>query len=48
MTAAADRHLLFGTIALQNKLIDSSVATFQAWTRDSPRPWPTTSSHKAT
>ena len=36
MTAAADRHLLFGTIALQNELIDQGalVAAFQAWTRD--------------
>ena len=36
MTAAADRHLLFGLLALQNGLIDQGalVATFQAWTRD--------------
>jgi hypothetical protein len=36
MTAAADRHLLFGLLALQNGLIDQSalVAAFQAWTRD--------------
>src|SRR5262245_2696120 len=34
--AAADRHLLFGLLALQNGLIDqgSLVAAFQAWTRD--------------
>jgi serine/threonine-protein kinase len=36
MTAAADRHLLFGLLALQNGLIDQVqlVAAFQAWTRD--------------
>ena len=36
MTAAADRHLLFGLLALQNGLIDQGqlVAAFQAWTRD--------------
>jgi eukaryotic-like serine/threonine-protein kinase len=36
MTAAADRHLLFGLIALQNGLIDQGalVAAFQAWTRN--------------
>ncbi len=36
MSAAADRHLLFGLLALQNGLIDqgASVAAFQAWTRD--------------
>ena len=36
MTAAADRHLLFGLLALQNGLIDqgSLVAAFQAWTRN--------------
>jgi serine/threonine protein kinase len=34
--AAADRHLLFGLLALQNGLIDQGqlVAAFQAWTRD--------------
>ena len=39
MTAAADRHLLFGLLALQNGLIDQSarVAAFQAWTRDKTR-----------
>jgi hypothetical protein len=39
MTAAADRHLLFGLLALQNGLIDQGalVATFQAWTRDKAR-----------
>src|SRR5262245_35746570 len=33
---AADRHLLFGLLALQNGLIDQGalVAAFQAWTRD--------------
>ena len=36
MTAAADRHLLFGLLALQNGLIDQGqlVAAFQAWSRD--------------
>jgi eukaryotic-like serine/threonine-protein kinase len=36
MTAAADRHLLFGLLALQNGLIDQGalVAAFQAWTRN--------------
>ena len=36
MTAAADRHLLFGLLALQNGLIDQGqlLAAFQAWTRD--------------
>jgi serine/threonine-protein kinase len=36
MTASADRHLLFGLLALQNGLIDQGalVAPFQAWTRD--------------
>src|SRR6516225_8172658 len=36
MTAVADRHLLFGLLALQNGLIDQVqlVAAFQAWTRD--------------
>ncbi|MFI5455919.1 MAG: serine/threonine-protein kinase [Isosphaerales bacterium] len=36
MAAAADRHLLFGLLALQNGLIDQGalVAAFQAWTRD--------------
>ncbi len=39
MTAAADRHLLFGLLALQNGLIDQVqlVAAFQAWTRDKAR-----------
>jgi polyhydroxyalkanoate synthesis regulator phasin len=37
--AAADRHLLFGLLALQNGLIDQGalVAAFQAWTRDKAR-----------
>ena len=36
MTAAADRHLLFGLLALQNGLIDQGalVAAFPALTRD--------------
>ena len=36
MTAAADRHLLFGLLALQNGLINQVqlVAVFQAWTLD--------------
>ena len=45
MTAAADRHLLFGLLALQNGLIDQGplVAAFQAWTlRQGPGAWPTT------
>src|SRR5262249_51779891 len=39
MNAAADRHLLFGLLALQNGLIDQGalVAAFQAWTRDKSR-----------
>jgi hypothetical protein len=37
---AADRHLLFGLLALQNGLIDQAqlVAAFQSWTRDKDRP----------
>jgi serine/threonine-protein kinase len=40
MAADADRHLLFGLLALQNGLIDQGqlVAAFQAWTRDRARP----------
>ena len=36
----ADRHLLFGLIALQVGLIDQAqlVAAFQAWARDKARP----------
>jgi serine/threonine-protein kinase len=36
MTASADRHLLFGLLALQNGLIDQGqlMLAFQAWTRD--------------
>ena len=36
MTAAADRHLLFGLLALQNGLINQGqlVAAFQGWTLD--------------
>jgi eukaryotic-like serine/threonine-protein kinase len=36
MTAAADRHLLFGLLAFQNDLIDQGrlVLGFQACTRD--------------
>ena len=39
MTAGADRHLLFGLLALQNGLIDQGqlVAAFQAWTLDKSR-----------
>ena len=39
MTAAADRHLLFGLLALQNGLIDQGqlILAFQAWTRDKAR-----------
>src|SRR4051794_18368219 len=39
MAADADRHLLFGLLALQVGLIDqgSLVAAFQAWTRDKSR-----------
>ena len=39
MTAAADRHLLFGLLALQNGIIDQGqlVAAFQAWTLDKSR-----------
>src|SRR4051812_47148478 len=37
--SAADRHPLFGLLALQNGLIDQVqlVAAFQAWTRDKDR-----------
>ena len=37
---AADRHLLFGLLALQNGLIQQAqlVATFHAWTCDKARP----------
>src|SRR5262245_23121320 len=40
MGVAADRHLLFGLIALQVGLIDQAqlVAAFQAWARDKSRP----------
>ena len=39
MTAAADRHLLFGLLALRNGLIDQVhlVAASQDWTRDEAR-----------
>ena len=39
MTAAADRHLLFGLLALQNGIISQVqlVAAFQAWTLDRSR-----------
>ena len=39
MTATADRHLLFGLLALQNGLIDQGqlILAFQAWTRDNAR-----------
>jgi serine/threonine-protein kinase len=38
--AAAEHHLLFGLLALQNGLIDQGqlVAAFQAWSRDKSRP----------
>lgn len=40
MSAAADRHLPFGLLVLQNGLIDQAqlVAAFQAWTREKARP----------
>ena len=39
MTAVADRHLLFGLLALQNGIINQVqlVAAFQAWTLDKSR-----------
>jgi hypothetical protein len=39
MTVAADRHLLFGLLALQNGLINQGalLAAFQAWTLDKAR-----------
>src|SRR5438046_2812371 len=39
MAAVADRHLLFGLLALQNGLINQVqlVAAFQAWTLDKSR-----------
>ena len=39
MTADADRHLLFGLLALQNGIINQGqlVAAFQAWTLDKSR-----------
>jgi hypothetical protein len=39
MTAAADRHILFGLLALQIGLIDQGafVAAFQTWTCDKAR-----------
>ena len=39
MTAAADRHLLFGLLALQNGLINQAqlLAAFQAWALDKSR-----------
>jgi eukaryotic-like serine/threonine-protein kinase len=42
MAAAADRHLLFGLLALQNGLIDQAqlVAAFHGWTRDKSRGLP--------
>ena len=43
MAAEADRHLLFGLIALQVGIIDQAqlVAAFQAWAVTSPARWPT-------
>ena len=40
MAADADRHLLFGLLALQNGLIQQAqlVAAFHAWTLDKARP----------
>jgi serine/threonine-protein kinase len=40
MAADADRHLLFGLLALQVRLIDQAqlVAAFHAWTREKARP----------
>ena len=40
MAADAERHLLFGLIALQVGLVDQSqlVAAFQAWAHDKSRP----------
>ena len=40
MADAAERHLLFGMIALQVGLIDQAqlVAAFQAWARDKDQP----------
>jgi tRNA A-37 threonylcarbamoyl transferase component Bud32 len=40
MAAEADRHLLFGLLALQNGLIDQDqlVTAFRAWSRDKGRP----------
>jgi hypothetical protein len=39
MSAAIDRHLLFGLLALQNGIINEAqlVAAFQAWTLDKTR-----------
>jgi len=39
MTAAADRHLLFGLLALQTGIVNQGqlVAAFQAWTLDKSR-----------
>jgi eukaryotic-like serine/threonine-protein kinase len=39
LTATADRHLLFGLLALQNGLIDQGqlILAFQAWIRDKAR-----------
>ena len=39
MTSAADRHLLFGLLALQNGIITQGqlLAAFQAWTLDKAR-----------
>ena len=45
MTAAADRHLLFGLLALQNGLIDQGAARRRLPgldPRQSPGAWPTT------
>jgi hypothetical protein len=49
-TVAADRHLLFGLLALQNGMIINQaqlVLTFQAWNSTSPKAWPTIWKHAA-
>ena len=50
MTAAADRHLLFGLLALQNGLIDQGSSSPPSRPGPATRPgaWPTTSWPAAT
>ncbi len=50
MAAAADRHLLFGLLALQNGLIDQGrwSPLFRHGPATSPRAWPITSKPAAT